>query len=43
LIPADLHVLEAAGHGGFLGMSPEDAELTREQRSFAEACWGASD
>ena len=26
-VPADLHVLEAAGHGGFLGTAPEDREL----------------
>ena len=26
-IPAELHVTEAAGHGGFLGMAPEDQEI----------------
>ena len=25
-VEAELHVWEAAGHGGFLGMAPEDAE-----------------
>ena len=38
-IPADLHVTEAAGHGGFLGMAPEDAEIERELRHFAESHW----
>ena len=33
-IPADLHVIEAAPHGGFLGSSPEDAEIGREIRRF---------
>lgn len=38
-IPADLHVTEAAGHGGFLGMAPEDHEIERELRLFAESHW----
>ncbi|MBX6387995.1 MAG: alpha/beta hydrolase [Frankia sp.] len=38
-IPADLHVLEAAGHGGFLGTAPEDREINRELRRFVEAHW----
>ncbi|MCL9793065.1 alpha/beta hydrolase [Frankia sp. AgKG'84/4] len=38
-IAADLHVLEAAGHGGFLGMAPEDADLDREVRAFVDAHW----
>jgi acetyl esterase/lipase len=38
-IPADLHVTEAAGHGGFLGMAPEDEEVERELRLFAEPHW----
>lgn len=33
-IPAELHVMEAAPHGGFLGSSPEDAEIGREVRRF---------
>jgi acetyl esterase/lipase len=41
-VPAELHVLEAAGHGGFLGMAPEDDELNRELRAFTSACWGRS-
>jgi acetyl esterase/lipase len=38
-VEADLHVWEAAGHGGFLGMAPEDAERFAEMRRFAEAHW----
>ncbi|MBY8861031.1 alpha/beta hydrolase [Nocardia sp. CA2R105] len=38
-IPADLHVWEAAGHGGFLGRAPEDDERTREIRRFLATCW----
>lgn len=33
-VEAELHVLEAAPHGGFLGMAPEDAELMAEVRRF---------
>ena len=36
-VEAELHVWEAAGHGGFLGMAPEDAERFAELRRFAEA------
>jgi epsilon-lactone hydrolase len=39
-IPAELHVTEAAGHGGFLGMAPEDQEILAEVRQFAERHWG---
>jgi epsilon-lactone hydrolase len=39
-IPAELHVTEAAGHGGFLGMAPEDQEILREVRRFADTHWG---
>jgi epsilon-lactone hydrolase len=39
---AELHVWEAAGHGGFLGMAPEDAERFDEVRTFAEAHWAQS-
>ena len=38
-VPADLHVFEAAGHGGFLGRAPEDAERAAEIRRFINACW----
>jgi acetyl esterase/lipase len=38
-VSADLYVIEAAGHGGFLGMAPEDADLNRQIRSFVNACW----
>jgi len=40
-VAAELHVLEAAGHGGFLGMAPEDRELDREIRAFIDRQWGA--
>jgi epsilon-lactone hydrolase len=39
-IPAELHVTEAGGHGGFMGMAPEDLEILREVRRFADAHWG---
>jgi acetyl esterase/lipase len=35
-VPADLHVLEAAPHGGFYG-APEDEELNAEIRAFVSA------
>jgi acetyl esterase/lipase len=35
-IPAELHLIEAAPHGGFFGASPEDAEIGREIRRFIE-------
>jgi acetyl esterase/lipase len=38
-IPAELHVTEAAGHGGFLGMAPEDQDILREVRQFADLHW----
>jgi monoterpene epsilon-lactone hydrolase len=38
-IPAELHVTEAAGHGGFLGRAPEDQEILGEVRRFAETHW----
>jgi len=38
-IPVELHVLEAAPHGGFFGSAPEDAELDREIRRFVDAHW----
>jgi acetyl esterase/lipase len=38
-IAADLHVTEAAGHGGFLGQAPEDADIQREIRAFVDAHW----
>jgi acetyl esterase/lipase len=36
---ADLHVQEAGGHGGFLGMAPEDAWVLGEVRRFIEQHW----
>jgi acetyl esterase/lipase len=41
-VDARLHVQEAAGHGGFLGMAPEDAEITAEVRRFVEERLGSS-
>jgi acetyl esterase/lipase len=38
-IRAELHVFEAAPHGGFLGTAPEDHELTVECRRFCEEIW----
>ncbi len=38
-IPADLHVTEAGGHGGFFGMAPEDRQLEQEIRRFVDAQW----
>jgi acetyl esterase/lipase len=38
-VEAELHVWEAAGHGGFLGMAPEDAERFAEIRRFAKSHW----
>jgi epsilon-lactone hydrolase len=38
-IVADLHVTEAAGHGGFFGMAPEDHDLQRQVRLFVDAHW----
>jgi epsilon-lactone hydrolase len=35
-VVADLHVLEAAPHGFFLGGTPEDEDLDREVRRFVE-------
>ena len=33
-VPAELHVMEAAPHGGFMADTPEELELTREIRHF---------
>jgi acetyl esterase/lipase len=41
-VPAELHVTEAAGHGGFMGMAPEDEEILREVRRFTETHWARS-
>lgn len=38
-IPAELHVLEAAPHGGFTGTTPEDHALTREAQRFIATHW----
>ena len=39
-VPAELHVTEAGGHGGFFGMAPEDRELERKiRRSWTCMAW----
>ena len=40
-IPAELHVTEAGGHGGFMGRAPEDQEILAEVRRFADAHWAS--
>jgi epsilon-lactone hydrolase len=35
-VEAELHVLEAAPHSGFMGVAPEDAELAAEVRRFID-------
>jgi acetyl esterase/lipase len=37
-VHAELHVIEAASHGGFHG-APEEADLNREVRQFIHRCW----
>ena len=41
-IKAELHVWEAAGHGLFLGLAPEDAERAAEIRLFMEEHWSTT-
>lgn len=38
-ITAELHILEAAAHGGFGGSSPEELEFNNEVRRFCDDCW----
>jgi monoterpene epsilon-lactone hydrolase len=38
-VPAELHVVEAAGHGRFFGQAPEDAEIDAEIRRFMDSHW----
>jgi epsilon-lactone hydrolase len=33
-VQSELHVMEAAPHGGFFGTAPEDAQVTRDLRRF---------
>ncbi|WP_232840274.1 MULTISPECIES: alpha/beta hydrolase [Nocardia] len=40
-VRAELHVWEAAGHGGFLGRAPEDDDRAEEIRRFTTACWSS--
>jgi monoterpene epsilon-lactone hydrolase len=37
-VPADLHIMDAAPHGGF-GGAPEDDHLAREVRRFVDSHW----
>lgn len=39
-VAAELHVIEAGPHGGFMGSAPEDHELIAECRRFCEEAWG---
>ena len=41
-VPADLHVIDGAGHAGFFSQAPEDEELDREIRTFIDAHWPQS-
>jgi acetyl esterase/lipase len=38
-VEAELHVQEAAGHGGFFGLAPEDDELVALVRYFVDTHW----
>jgi acetyl esterase/lipase len=38
-VPAELHVVEAAGHGRFIGRAPEDRDIEREIRRFTSEHW----
>ncbi len=35
-VVAELHVIEAGGHAGFMGMAPEDHEVAAEVRAFID-------
>jgi epsilon-lactone hydrolase len=39
-IAAELHVLEAGGHGGFFGLAPEDKAVQRDVKGFVDRYWG---
>lgn len=39
-VDAELHVFEAMPHGGFMGNTPEDLDLTQEVSRFARTRWG---
>ena len=38
-VPADLYVVEGAGHAGFFLQAPEDEDLAQEIRKFIDAHW----
>lgn len=39
-VDAELHVIEAGPHGGFMGTAPEDQDVLGECRRFLYAAWG---
>jgi acetyl esterase/lipase len=41
-VAAELHVWEAASHGGFLNVAPEDKDRAAEIRRFIGACWAGT-
>jgi monoterpene epsilon-lactone hydrolase len=41
-VPADLHVVEGAGHAGFFSQAPEDEDLASEVRLFIDGHWPQS-
>jgi epsilon-lactone hydrolase len=42
-VSAELHVVEAAGHGVFFAQSPEDEDLETEIRNFIDRHWTSSE
>ena len=42
-VEADLHIVEASGHGGFFGQAPEDEDLAQEVRRFIDARWSTNE
>lgn len=41
-VPSALYLQEAASHGGFGGIAPEDMELAQESRLFCEKRWAGT-
>lgn len=39
-VRAELHVIEAGPHGGFMGTAPEEHEVMAECRRFCDEAWG---
>ncbi|WP_019925356.1 alpha/beta hydrolase [Nocardia sp. BMG111209] len=42
-VPAELHVFEAAPHGGFFGTAPEDGLVDDQVRRFVDTHWAPRD